>query len=152
MTNRSWLKLLWCFFSDIVEELIKSGNVVEAIYVAHEADLLEKFPPVPLLKAYVRDSSDKAHAVLKSGRHSSSALVRISLLLLFQWLNFWLINKPFSMSALSPFFCLSTCQESCNIVYSLFMREGKTFIVKLLVFLFEWNIVVKPMWSLLRSL
>ncbi|RLN24584.1 FRIGIDA-like protein 4a [Panicum miliaceum] len=59
---------------DIVKELIKSGNVVEAIYVAHEADLLEKFPPVPLLKAYLRDSSDKAQAVLKSGRHSSSAL------------------------------------------------------------------------------
>nr|CAB3475990.1 unnamed protein product [Digitaria exilis] len=59
---------------DIVEELIKTGNVVEAIYVAHEANLLEKFPPAPLLKAYVRDSSDKAQAVLKSGRHSSSAL------------------------------------------------------------------------------
>ncbi|TKW13825.1 hypothetical protein SEVIR_5G126400v4 [Setaria viridis] len=59
---------------DIVEELIKSGNAVDAIYVAHEADLLEKFPPVPLLKAYMRDSGDKAQAVLKSGRHSSSAL------------------------------------------------------------------------------
>ncbi|PAN32595.1 hypothetical protein PAHAL_5G498900 [Panicum hallii] len=59
---------------DIVEELIKSGNVVEAVYVAHESDLLEKFPPVPLLKAYLRDSNDKAQAVLKSGRHSSSAL------------------------------------------------------------------------------
>jgi hypothetical protein len=88
MTNKSWQKLIWCFFSDIVEELIKSGNVVEAVYVAHESDLLEKFPPVPLLKAYLRDSNDKAQAVLKSGRHSSSALVRISLLLLFQSLKF----------------------------------------------------------------
>jgi len=75
---------------DIVEELIKPGNVVEAIYVAHEADLLEKFPPVPLLKGYLRDCSDKAQAVLKSGRHSSSALVRISLLLLFQLLKFFI--------------------------------------------------------------
>ncbi|CAO2209639.1 unnamed protein product [Urochloa humidicola] len=58
---------------DIVEKLMKSGNVVEAIYVAHEADLLEKFPPLPLLKAYLRDTSDKAQAVLKSGKHSSSA-------------------------------------------------------------------------------
>ncbi|CAO2205356.1 unnamed protein product [Urochloa humidicola] len=58
---------------DIVEQLIKSGNVVEAIYVAHEADLLEKFPPLPLLKAYLRDTSNKAQAVLKSGKHSSSA-------------------------------------------------------------------------------
>ncbi|CAL4978249.1 unnamed protein product [Urochloa decumbens] len=59
---------------DIVEELVKSGNAVEAIYVAHEADLLEKFPPVPLFRTYLRNSSDKAQAVLKSGRHSSSAL------------------------------------------------------------------------------
>ncbi|XP_062203121.1 FRIGIDA-like protein 4a isoform X2 [Phragmites australis] len=59
---------------DIVEELIKSGNAVEAIYIAHEADLLERFPPVPLLQSYLQDSSDKAQAVLKSGRHSSSAV------------------------------------------------------------------------------
>ncbi|CAO2181150.1 unnamed protein product [Urochloa humidicola] len=59
---------------DIVEQLIKSGNAVEAIYVAHEADLLEKFAPLPLLKAYLRDTSDKAQTVLKSGKHSSSAL------------------------------------------------------------------------------
>uniref|UniRef100_A0A0A9D720 FRIGIDA-like protein n=1 Tax=Arundo donax TaxID=35708 RepID=A0A0A9D720_ARUDO len=59
---------------DIVEELIKSGNVIDAIHIAHEADLLERFPPVPLLKSYLLDSSDKAQAVLKSGRHSSSAV------------------------------------------------------------------------------
>jgi hypothetical protein len=73
-------KLLWCVFSDIVMELITSGNVnnvIEAIYIAHEADLLERFPPAPLLKSYLQDSSDKAQAVLKSGRYSSSAVVRI---------------------------------------------------------------------------
>lgn len=59
---------------DIVEELIKSGNAIEAIYVAHEADLLGKFPPVPLFKSYLQNSTDKAQTVLKSGRHSSSAL------------------------------------------------------------------------------
>uniref|UniRef100_A0A0A9EI53 FRIGIDA-like protein n=1 Tax=Arundo donax TaxID=35708 RepID=A0A0A9EI53_ARUDO len=59
---------------DIVEELIKSGNVIDAIHIAHEADLLERFPPVPLLKYYLQDSSDKAQAVLKSRRHSSSVV------------------------------------------------------------------------------
>lgn len=59
---------------DIVDELIKSGNVIEAIYVCHEADLLERYPPVPLFKSYLRNASDKAQAVLKNGRHSSSAL------------------------------------------------------------------------------
>ncbi|KAL6627313.1 hypothetical protein ACP70R_031039 [Stipagrostis hirtigluma subsp. patula] len=59
---------------NIVEELIKSGNVVEAIYVAHEADLLEQFAPEALLKSYLQESSDKAQAVLRSGRNSISAV------------------------------------------------------------------------------
>ncbi|KAK3160541.1 hypothetical protein QOZ80_1BG0060930 [Eleusine coracana subsp. coracana] len=63
---------------DIVAELITSGNVIEAIYIAHEADLLKKFPPSPLLKSYLQNSSNKTQAVLKSGRHSSSAIEETS--------------------------------------------------------------------------
>ncbi|GJN05604.1 hypothetical protein PR202_ga23251 [Eleusine coracana subsp. coracana] len=54
------------------------GNVIEAIYIAHEADLLEKFSPSPLLKSYLQNSSNKTQAVLKSGRHSSSAVEEAS--------------------------------------------------------------------------
>ncbi|WVZ72576.1 hypothetical protein U9M48_021011 [Paspalum notatum var. saurae] len=59
---------------DIVDELIKSGNAIEAIYIAHEADLLERYPPLPLIKSYLRNSSDKVQAVLRKGRHSLSAV------------------------------------------------------------------------------
>ena len=77
-------------FSGIVEELIKSGNVIEAIFVAHEADLLERFPPVPLLKSYLRNSTDKAQAGVEKWKtfqfctckYFSSALVPITLLLI----------------------------------------------------------------------
>lgn len=60
--------------ADVVQELIASGNVIEAIYIAHEAGLLERFPPAPLLKSYIKDSTDKVQAVLSSGKRSSSAV------------------------------------------------------------------------------
>jgi hypothetical protein len=69
---------LFCYyFSDVVQELITSGNVIDAIYIAYEAGLLERFPPVPLLNAYIKESSEKAQAVLSSRRRSSSAVVRL---------------------------------------------------------------------------
>jgi hypothetical protein len=69
---------LFCYyFSDVVQELITSGNVIEAIYIAHEAGLFERFPPAPLLNSYIKDSTEKAQAVLSSGRRSGSAVVRL---------------------------------------------------------------------------
>ncbi|KAJ1282272.1 hypothetical protein BS78_03G039200 [Paspalum vaginatum] len=59
---------------DIVDEIIKSGNAIEAIYIAHEADLFERYPPLPLIKSYLRNSSDKAQAVMRKGRHSLSSV------------------------------------------------------------------------------
>ncbi|KAF0916091.1 hypothetical protein E2562_000700 [Oryza meyeriana var. granulata] len=59
---------------DVIEELIKSGNPIEAIYIAHEAGLLERFPPVPLLKSYIRSLTNKTHVALRSGRHSNSVV------------------------------------------------------------------------------
>ena len=64
-------------FADVVQELVTSGNVIEAIYIAHEACLLERFPPAPLLNSYIKDSTEKAQAILSSGRRSSSAVVRL---------------------------------------------------------------------------
>ena len=60
--------------ADVVQELVTSGNVIEAIYIAHEACLLERFPPAPLLNSYIKDSTEKAQAILSSGRRSSSAV------------------------------------------------------------------------------
>jgi hypothetical protein len=69
---------LFCYyFSDVVQELITSGNVIEATYIAHEAGLLERFPPVPLLNSYLKDSTEKTQTVLSSGKRSGSAVVRL---------------------------------------------------------------------------
>lgn len=57
---------------DIVEELINKGKQVEAVYFAHAAGLFEKFPPVPLLKAYLKNSKKATLATLKSGNNSAA--------------------------------------------------------------------------------
>ncbi|GLJ17829.1 hypothetical protein SUGI_0311830 [Cryptomeria japonica] len=41
---------------DIVEELINKGKEIEAVYFAYSSGLSEKFPPVPLLKTYLKNS------------------------------------------------------------------------------------------------
>ncbi|CAL9080180.1 Frigida-like protein [Musa troglodytarum] len=41
---------------DIIEELISNGHQLDAINFAYEAGLQDKFPPVPLLKSFLKDS------------------------------------------------------------------------------------------------
>ncbi|WOL19632.1 hypothetical protein Cni_G28434 [Canna indica] len=41
---------------DIIEELINKGHQLDAINFVFEAGLKEKFPPVPLLKSFLKDS------------------------------------------------------------------------------------------------
>ncbi|BAH90936.1 Os01g0181000 [Oryza sativa Japonica Group] len=59
---------------DVIEEFIKSGNEIEAIHIAHEAGLLERFPPVPLLKSYIKRITNKTQVALRGGRHSNSVV------------------------------------------------------------------------------
>jgi hypothetical protein len=42
--------------ADIIEKLIKDAKQIEAIGFAAEFELLDRFPPVPLLKTYLKDS------------------------------------------------------------------------------------------------
>lgn len=71
------IQLFCCYFSDVVQELVTSGNVIEAIYIAHEACLLERFPPAPLLNSYIKDFTQKAQIMLVNGRRTSSVVVRL---------------------------------------------------------------------------
>ncbi|RRT40667.1 hypothetical protein B296_00046776 [Ensete ventricosum] len=41
---------------DIIDELISNGHQLDAINFAYEAGLQDKFPPVPLLKSFLKDS------------------------------------------------------------------------------------------------
>ncbi|KAL6008138.1 hypothetical protein ACLOJK_033644 [Asimina triloba] len=71
--------------ADIIEELISKGQQVEAVHFTYEAGLVDKFHPVPLLKAYLNDSktassnstedrNNSGRAANIAGRKEQSAL------------------------------------------------------------------------------
>ncbi|KAK9142458.1 hypothetical protein Syun_011858 [Stephania yunnanensis] len=58
---------------DIIDELVKSGKEVEAVYFAYESGLTERFPPVSLLKSYLKNSRKHGNALLKNKNYSTAA-------------------------------------------------------------------------------
>eukprot|EP01018_Ginkgo_biloba_P035041 Gb_33604 [translate_table: standard] len=58
---------------DVVETLVSGGKQIEAVNFAHAFGLTEKFPPVPLLKEYLKDAKKASQASLKSGNNSTAA-------------------------------------------------------------------------------
>ncbi|KAH7572300.1 hypothetical protein ACOSP7_015418 [Xanthoceras sorbifolium] len=59
--------------ADIIDELVKSGKEIEAVYFASESGLTERFPLVSLLKSYLRNSKKNATNILKNGNYSNAA-------------------------------------------------------------------------------
>ncbi|XP_042514745.1 FRIGIDA-like protein 4a [Macadamia integrifolia] len=57
---------------EMIKELINKGQQVDAVHFTYEVGLMDKFPPVPLLKAYLKDSRKAANSIMedrnKSGR------------------------------------------------------------------------------------
>ncbi|KAI0527058.1 hypothetical protein KFK09_002654 [Dendrobium nobile] len=56
--------------SDIVEELILKGQQLDAINFAYESGLQDKYPPVPLLKSFLKDAK-KAAALISEERNNT---------------------------------------------------------------------------------
>lgn len=70
---------------DMIEELISRGQQLDAVHFSYEVGLVDKFPPVPLLKAFLRDAKKAATSILEdpcspgraaqlAGRKEQSAL------------------------------------------------------------------------------
>uniref|UniRef100_A0A0C9QS21 FRIGIDA-like protein n=1 Tax=Wollemia nobilis TaxID=56998 RepID=A0A0C9QS21_9CONI len=57
---------------DIVEELVNKGKQIEAVYFVYASGLSEKFPPVPLLKTYLKNSKKATLSTLKNGNNSAA--------------------------------------------------------------------------------
>ena len=76
--------------ADIIERLIKDGKQIEAIAFATEFDLLERFPPVPLLKTYLKDSRKVVQNTPK-GQVRIPALMILRTKSLFKQTNYELI-------------------------------------------------------------
>ena len=75
--------------SDIIEELISRGQQVNAVHFIFEVDLVDEFPPVPLLKAFLKDAKKLATSILEDPNNTGRAAV---LLKYYFWMNFFFPN------------------------------------------------------------
>ncbi|OVA05448.1 Frigida-like [Macleaya cordata] len=59
--------------ADMIEELISKGQQVDAVHFTYEVGLVDKFPPVPLLKAYLKDSKKAATSIMEDPNNAGKA-------------------------------------------------------------------------------
>lgn len=59
----------------MIEELISRGQQVDAVHFTYEVGLADKFPPVPLLKAFLKDAKKAAAAILEDPNNFGRAAV-----------------------------------------------------------------------------
>lgn len=64
----------------MIEELISRGQQVDAVHFTYEVGLVDKFPPVPLLKAFLKDAKKAATSILEDPNNSGRAAVCITYL------------------------------------------------------------------------
>ncbi|XP_021716985.1 FRIGIDA-like protein 4a [Chenopodium quinoa] len=58
---------------EMIEELISRGQQVDAVHFTFEVGLVDKFPPVPLLKSFLKDAKKAAAAILEDPNHGGRA-------------------------------------------------------------------------------
>ncbi|OMO80749.1 Frigida-like protein [Corchorus capsularis] len=58
---------------DMIEELISRGQQLDAVHFTYEVGLVDKFPPVPLLKAFLRDAKKAASSILEDPNNAGRA-------------------------------------------------------------------------------
>nr|GEX54113.1 FRIGIDA-like protein 4a [Tanacetum cinerariifolium] len=58
---------------DMIEELISRGQQVDAVHFTQEVGLVDKFPPVPLLKAFLKDAKKAATSIMEDPNNSGRA-------------------------------------------------------------------------------
>lgn len=57
----------------MIEELISRGQQVDAVHFTHEVGLVDKYPPVPLLKAFLNDAKKAAASLLEDPTNTGRA-------------------------------------------------------------------------------
>lgn len=62
-------------FAVLIQKLMSKGKHLLAIKFISEFDMTDKFPPVPILKAYVKESKRLAKKVSEEGNNSKKAAV-----------------------------------------------------------------------------
>lgn len=82
----------------MIEELISKGQQLDAVHFTYEVGLVDKFPPVPLLKAFLRDAKKAATSLLEdpnnAGRAAVYPLFLVLIIYLFYSLPFFILDYP----------------------------------------------------------
>ena len=55
----------YLIFTDMIKELISRGQQLDAVHFTYEIGLVNKFLPVPLLKAFLKDARKAAASILE---------------------------------------------------------------------------------------
>ncbi|RDY13860.1 FRIGIDA-like protein 4a, partial [Mucuna pruriens] len=58
---------------DMIEELISKGQQLDAVHFTYEVGLVHKFPPVPLLKSFLKDAKKVAASILEDPNNAGRA-------------------------------------------------------------------------------
>lgn len=58
---------------DMIKELISRGQQLDAVHFTYEVGLVHKFPPVPLLKAFLKDARKAAASILEDPNNAGRA-------------------------------------------------------------------------------
>ncbi|RAL52938.1 hypothetical protein DM860_007706 [Cuscuta australis] len=59
---------------DIIDQLVNDGKEIEAAYFSSEAGLTEQYPPVPFIKASIKNCKKNARDASKKGNFSAAAV------------------------------------------------------------------------------
>ncbi|XXG55485.1 hypothetical protein AAC387_Pa03g3145 [Persea americana] len=59
---------------DLIQKLISKGKQLDAVNFAYAFEIVDKFPPVPLLKAYLKEAKKVAQEVRRKGNNSTQSL------------------------------------------------------------------------------
>lgn len=62
----------------MIKELISRGQQLDAVHFTYEVGLVDKFPPVPLLKAFLKDAKKAAASIMEDHYSPGRAAVFLS--------------------------------------------------------------------------
>ncbi|GLT99649.1 hypothetical protein SLE2022_170730 [Rubroshorea leprosula] len=63
---------------DMIKELISRGQQLDAVHFSYEVGLVDRFPPVPLLKAFLRDAKKAAASILEDPNNAGRAAQQLA--------------------------------------------------------------------------
>ncbi|KAK2635422.1 hypothetical protein Ddye_030214 [Dipteronia dyeriana] len=65
------IRCCYLIFTDMIKELISRGQQLDAVHFTYEVGLVNKFLPVPLLKAFLNDARKAAASNLEDPNNAS---------------------------------------------------------------------------------